>query len=196
MKKIGITGGIATGKTTFLNIIKSLGFPVFSSDEIVRELYKEPEIKAQLLKIFGQEILNSDGGINKNKILKKILENSELKTKLEMLFHPIVKKKLLEFFKDAEKNQYKIAFAEVPLLFEAGWQSIFDEIWVITCSKETQIKRIKEKGNYADLFFQLSEKQIPLEEKEKKAHRIFSSEKLPDELKKELKILLKEYLKG
>ena len=79
MKKIGITGGIATGKSTFLKLIKDLGFSVFSCDEVVKKLYQKPAIQKEIIKIFGKEILKDVGILDKKKILEKILIKERLK---------------------------------------------------------------------------------------------------------------------
>jgi len=193
MKKIAITGSLGTGKSTILKILQNLGFSTFSCDEVVKNLYKNPDIQKKIIEIFGKEILSIDGKLNKKKILEKILEDNKLKEKLESLFHPLVKEKLLEFIR--ERKEEKIIFAEVPLLFEAGWEDLFDEIWVITCSPLTQKERILRKGLEEKLGEKLLKLQLSLKEKEKKAHKIIFSEKSFEELEKEIKEMLKEYLK-
>uniref|UniRef100_A0A7V4N561 Dephospho-CoA kinase n=1 Tax=Thermodesulfobacterium geofontis TaxID=1295609 RepID=A0A7V4N561_9BACT len=193
MKKIAITGSLGTGKSTILKILQNLGFATFSCDEAVRNLYEDPGIKKGVIEIFGEEILEPDGKLNKKKILEKILENQELKKKLEALFHPLVKEKCIEFIKTNEKE--KIVFLEVPLLFEVGWESFFDEIWVASCSEEVQKERILKKGLDEKVGEEILKLQLPLFEKEKRAHRIIFSEKNIEDLEKELKEILKEYLK-
>ena len=193
MKKIAITGSLGTGKSTILKILQNLGFSTFSCDEVVKNLYKDPDIQKKIIEIFGKEILSIDGKLNKRKILEKILENNKLKEKLESLFHPLVKEKLLEFIR--ERKEEKIIFAEVPLLFEVGWEDLFDEIWVITCSPLTQKERILRKGLEEKLGEKLLKLQLSLKEKEKKAHKIIFSEKSFEELEKEIKEMLKEYLR-
>ncbi len=193
MKKIAITGSLGTGKSTILKILQNLGFSTFSCDEVVKNLYKNPDIQKKIIEIFGKEILSIDGKLNKRKILEKILENNKLKEKLESLFHPLVKEKLLEFIR--ERKEEKIIFAEVPLLFEAGWEDLFDEIWVITCSLLTQKERILRKGLEEKLGEKLLKLQLSLKEKEKKAHKIIFSEKSFEDLEKEIKEMLKEYLR-
>ena len=193
MKKIAITGSLGTGKSTILKILQNLGFSTFSCDEVVKNLYKDPDIQKKIIEIFGKEILSIDGKLNKRKILEKILENNKLKEKLESLFHPLVKEKLLEFVR--ERKEEKIIFAEVPLLFEVGWEDLFDEIWVITCSPLTQKERILRKGLEEKLGEKLLKLQLSLKEKEKKAHKIIFSEKSFEELEKEIKEMLKEYLR-
>jgi len=194
LKKIAITGGIATGKSTLLNLLRGLNFQTLSCDEVVKSLYEKEEIKEKLLKLFGKEVLNEKGSIDRKRILKLLKEKPELKKALEEIFHPEVLKEVLKFFEICQERGEGICFVEVPLLFEVSWEGLFDEVWVITCREETQLKRLKERGSLEELL-PLLHSQIPLEEKEKKADQVFSSEKSPKELEEELKVLLKEYLK-
>ncbi len=189
MKKIGITGGIGTGKSTFLKLLKKFGFKTFSCDESVQRFYKDSEVKKRIVEIFGDEVLNFEGEIDKKIISRKILNNQELKEKLENIFHPLVKKELDEFL--IKNSEEKIVFVEVPLLFEVGWEKFFDEVWVITCSPEVQHKRLLERGCPLELAEFFIKVQIPLSEKEKKATRIFSSEKSFEEWEEELREILK-----
>ncbi|MDF2954265.1 MAG: Dephospho-CoA kinase [Thermodesulfobacterium sp.] len=193
MKKIAITGNLGTGKTTILKILQDLGFSTFSCDEAVKELYEDLDVKEEIVKIFGKEILETEGGINKKMILEKILKDQELKKRLENILHPLVKEKFLEFIKENKKE--KVIFAEVPLLFEVGWESLFDEIWVVSCSEKTQKERIAKKGLEENIGSEILKFQLPLREKEKRAHKIVFSEKDIKELKEEIKEMLKEYLK-
>lgn len=193
MKKIAITGNLGTGKTTILKILQDLGFSTFSCDEAVKELYEDLDVKEEIVKIFGKEILETEGGINKKMILEKILKDQELKKRLENILHPLVKEKFLEFIEENKKE--KVIFAEVPLLFEVGWESLFDEIWVVSCSEKTQKERIAKKGLEENIGSEILKFQLPLREKEKRAHKIVFSEKDIKELKEEIKEMLKEYLK-
>lgn len=191
MKKIAITGSVATGKSTVLNILKKMGFSTFSCDEVVKKLYEKAYIQNKILETLGKEILGENGKIDKKKILEKIIEDPLFKKKLEKIFHPLVKKALLNFIKKEEKKE-KIIFAEVPLLFEVGWEDLFDEIWVISCDENLQKKRIAKKGlkEWGEKLLSL---QIPLKEKEKKAHRVIYSDKSLKDLEEEIKEILKKY---
>ncbi|MCX8041798.1 MAG: dephospho-CoA kinase [Thermodesulfobacteriaceae bacterium] len=193
MKKIGITGGIGTGKSTFLKVLQKLGFKTFSCDEIIKTFYQDPEIKEKVAQILGEEVLNPKGEIDKKLISKKILENRSLKEKLESFFHPLVKEELDKFLKKVADLKERIVFVEVPLLFEVGWDKFFDEVWVISCSPEVQLKRLLERGLSLEIAKSFIQAQLPLAEKEKRANRVFSSEDPPEKWEIELKEILKEY---
>lgn len=193
LKKIAITGGIATGKTTLLNLLRGLNFQTLSCDEIVKNLYEKEEIKAKILKLFGKEVFDEKGNIDRKRILKLLKERPELKKALEDILHPEVLREVLRFFEICQERGERICFVEVPLLFEVSWEGLFDEVWVITCREETQLKRLKERGKLEELL-PLLHSQIPLEEKKKRGDKVFSSEKSLKELEKELRVLLKEYL--
>jgi dephospho-CoA kinase len=184
MKKVAITGGIATGKSTLLKILAELGQTVLSCDEIVHLLYEEEPIKEELVRLLGNEVLDRDGRVNKKAILDKISRSDSLKKRLEEFIHNKVWEFLERRFAELEREGIKAVFVEVPLLFEAGWEKRFDEVWVIACEKETQVKRLVE-GGRAHLF-PLLERQLPLEEKVKRAHRVFSSEVPLSKLKEEV----------
>jgi dephospho-CoA kinase len=87
MKKVAITGGLATGKSTLLKILAELGQTVLSCDEIVHLLYEEEPIKEELVKLLGNEVLDRDGRVNKKAILEKISRSDSLKKRLEEFIH-------------------------------------------------------------------------------------------------------------
>jgi len=188
MKKVAITGGIATGKSTLLKVLSELGQVVLSCDEIVSSLYEEKPVKEELVKVLGEEVLDQDGRVKKKAILEKITSNDSLKKRLEEFIHNKVWEFLERRFAELERRDVKAVFVEVPLLFEAGWEERFDEVWVIACKKETQIKRLAEQGR--SHLLPLLDKQTPLEEKIKKAHRVFSSEVPLSKLKEEVERVL------
>jgi len=188
MKKVAITGGLATGKSTLFKILAELGQTVLSCDEIVHHLYEEEPIKKELVRLLGNEVLDRNGRVNKKVILEKILRSDSLKKRLEEFIHNKVWEFLERRFAELERKGIKAVFVEVPLLFEAGWERRFDEVWVIACEKETQVKRLVEGGRYH--LLPLLEWQLPLEEKVKRAHRVFSSEVPISKLKEEVEMAL------
>lgn len=194
LKKIAITGSIASGKTTLLKLIQKFGHPTLSCDEIVHKLYSQKEVQDEIIRLGGVDLYDENlQGINRTKLLKKILQNLDFKKKLEDFLHPLVWKEIEVFFKSCKGKNFKLAFVEVPLLYEIGWENRFDEVWVVSVTQETQERRIKERPQFY-LIFELLKTQLPLELKIKKADKVFSSEKSLEELEKELKDILSKYL--
>ncbi len=133
---VGITGSYASGKTFVLNYLADLGFKTFSSDEYIKNLYRNPEIQDIISDLLAPDLNNFD----KKEIAELIYNNDLARSKLQNFIHPLVVENLLLF---KQQNQSDIIFAEIPLLFEAGFDKYFD-IYVTTfCSEETRLKRAK-----------------------------------------------------
>lgn len=147
MLKIAVTGTIAAGKTSVSILLKRRGFAVFNSDQYARlTTHRGNPCCEKILAAFGQDLADENGDIDRAKLAAVVFGNEEARKQLNAITHPFVKEGLLRFF---ERNSEQPAvFAEVPLLFEAGWQDLFDHILVITCSKETALTRMMEERDY------------------------------------------------
>ena len=146
MKKIGITGSIASGKTTASKILSLKRGPLFSADKIVKDLYLNKAFKELIIKEFD---IKKNFGL-KNFLKKKILNNNSNIKKLEKLVHPLVRRKMKQFSK-INKNK-KMAFFEIPLLIENKLMSFFDIIIFIKARRTTRLKRFVLKGGERKLF--------------------------------------------
>ena len=193
-KVIVITGGIGTGKSTAVNIIKELGFTVLDSDKIVHEGYNTgSELYYKIINHFGEEVLKDDRTIDRRK-LGKIVFNDEIKlTELNETVHKYVYDKLKEGIK---KSCNKVIFLDIPLILETKdiHEPIYDEIWLIYVSDETQRKRlsdraISENKNPEDVL-KIIDKQIPIEEKVLMVNEVIDNEGSKNELKEKIKNLL------
>lgn len=144
VKKIAITGTIASGKSTFCNIIRQMGYPVFDSDNYAKLVYhKNNPIYNEIVKLFKEEILDENREINLKIVAKIIFENEYKRKELEKLIHPFV----LNGINNMIEKSNDFFFAEVPLLFESGFDKYFDEIILVTCDKEIALERcIKDRG--------------------------------------------------
>ncbi len=191
--RIGITGGPATGKTTLLEILRELGYPVFSADERVRA-YLAPGGQAYAaVRSLCPEALREDGTLDRRILLRRLLQDPAFRARMEGLLHPLVRRDLMTFM---EKHRGAgPVFAEIPLLFEAGWEDLFDEIWVVTCSEEIQRRRLRERLRDEELVRGLLRLQLPLAEKERRAHRVFSSEVPVEELRVRVQKVLSRSLR-
>lgn len=146
MQKIVITGNQGCGKTAFCNFLSQKGFPVISADKIVKDLYSPGEQATEWIKFrFGDNMLDENGGINKN-LLFSIMENNPLeRQEIENTIHALVKQKIELFFQKNESSGQLAAVAEIPLFFECGWQNVFGKNLIsvgINCPKELRWKRI------------------------------------------------------
>lgn len=142
-KIVGITGGIGSGKTTFSNHLKKLGFLVHESDKVVSEIYTKP--KKQFLSFIKEKI--SQDAINHNKINKTeitnvIFNNNTIKRLLERRIHKEVQDSRDAFIKKYTKKKKKIIFADIPLLFENKLEKNFDLVICIISSKKNRSKRV------------------------------------------------------
>ena len=145
-RRIGLTGGIASGKTTIPNYIrKHKNIPILDADNLSRELIKPNTYGyKKILDYFGNQIIdnknNSEKEINRKLLRNIIFKNSESKEWIEKLLHPLIKEKMI-----AECSQYKnnqTIVLVIPLLFEAKFEDICTEIWLVKCPKELQKKRL------------------------------------------------------
>jgi len=169
-RRIGLTGGIASGKTTITNYIrKHKNIPILDADNLSRELIKPNTYGyKKILDYFGNKIIDNKNNperlINRKLLRKIIFKNSESKEWIEKLLHPLIKEKMIE-----ECSQYKdtqTLVLVIPLLFEAKFEDICTEIWLVKCPRETQKKRLmkrdkiseKEAYDFINLQFSFEEK--------------------------------------
>ena len=142
-KIVGITGGIGSGKTTFSNYLKKLGFVVHESDTVVSEIYNNP--KKQFLSFIKEKIsedATNHNKINKAEIANVIFSNNKIKKLLERRIHKEVQISREAFIKKYTKKKKKIIFADIPLLFENKLEKSFDSVICIISSKKNRTKRV------------------------------------------------------
>lgn len=143
--KIAVTGGIGSGKTTVCNLIKKFGYPVFSCDEVYAELINSGKLTERLVGEFGEEIL-TEGKIDRRKLSACVFGDEEKLQKLNEITHPKI---FEEMFAQAEAFS-GLVFFEVPLLFEGGYQNLFDEVLVVLRRVEDRILSVKLRDNLSD----------------------------------------------
>jgi len=187
MKKIGITGSLASGKTTASKILSTGKGPLFSADQVVKELYSKNYFNKIIRKKFNIGNAKNIKGILKKKILK---DKSNIK-KLERLIHPIVRKEMARFLKKNKKK--KLIFLEIPLLIESKLMKNFDVIFFLKSKKSIRLKRFILKGGNKELFHALNNKQLKDEKKIKFCDHVVANEKSVAVLKKNLIRILKKY---
>ena len=174
MKRIGLTGGIGSGKSFVANILENMGFPVYYSDLQSKELTKSnPSIKTGLISLFGEEVY-SDNELNTQLIATKIFQNEEMRQKVNELIHPIVRKD----FEDWVTNQKSaLVFNEAAILFETGAFRNFDATILVCAPMELKIQRVMKRENCSkeDVLARMS-KQWSDDEKSKLANFIINND--------------------
>jgi len=141
MRKIAITGGIASGKSKLTNFLKSKGEVVIDLDEISHTLTDSDEDTInEISKIFGDDIIKQSGGIDRKLLASKVFSNSENKKQLEEILHPRIRQVMMNEIDSVEKEN---VFVEVQLLAEKNMGSLFDHIIIVSASKDNQINRLK-----------------------------------------------------
>jgi dephospho-CoA kinase len=148
MLKIGLTGGIGSGKTTVTQLFAEFGVPIIDADVIAHQLSQPGQSALYLIeKTFGQEMLNVDGCLNRGKLRDLIFSESDKKKQLEAIFHPLVYAEITQ-----QITQLKAAYCiiSIPLLIETGKIDLLDRILVVDCPLEMQIERVKSRNQLTE----------------------------------------------
>ena len=175
--KIGLTGGIATGKTTVADIFSSLGVEIIDTDEIAKDVVKPGKPTLQLIiDSFGEDIIEKESKkLDRKKLRKLIFENNEYKKNLESILHPIIRQKTLDRIL---KIKSKYVIIVVPLLIETGFIEIVDYVIVVDCPKEIQLKRLLERDQISKKDGEnIIKNQINREDRLKKADTVIDTSK-------------------
>lgn len=133
--KIAITGGIGSGKSTVCRMIRAAGFPVFSCDEESKQLWKEESYLKKLAILFPNAVEN--GTVDRKKLSETVFRDREKLQELNHFSHPLIMDRILR-----KMESESIGFAEVPLLFEGGFESLFEKVVVVFCPTEDRIEAV------------------------------------------------------
>lgn len=145
MMLAALTGNFGMGKSSVLSAFKDLGATVLDSDRIVAHLLKEKKVIRRIKELLGEEILGPDGQLDKKAAAEKIFGNRELKRALEAFLHPLVLKEINDFISRL-KDKGSIVVVEVPLLFEGGYQGMFNKVITVYSTRENALRRLAKAG--------------------------------------------------
>ena len=187
MIKIGITGSLASGKTTASQILSHRRGPLFSADKIVKKLYKDKDFKKLLSKTFN---IKNNNFIKKN-LKRMIISNKKNIKKLEKVIHPKVRIHMKKF--TSKNKNKKLLFYEIPLLIESKLMRHFNIIIFIKAKRSLRLKRFKSKKGDKKLFNLLDSKQLNDNKKIKSSDYVVVNEKNLKILKKNLYSIISKY---
>lgn len=173
-KKIGITGGIGSGKSIVSRILQLMGYPVYSSDQRAKEIMHENQALIRSLKeLFGEEAY-LDSELNRPYIATQIFQDDSKRTAMNQLVHPAVRE---DFQQWASRQKSPILFQESALLFETGNYKSFDAVILVSAPEEIRMKRIKERDHLTDEQVQSRfNAQMPEEEKMKLTNLVIQND--------------------
>lgn len=167
MRLIGLTGGIASGKTTVALLFERMGAAVVDADQLAREVV-EPgeEALARIVEAYGEKVLNSDGTLNRAALGEIVFADPAARRTLEAITHPAIRQRAAEKLAKLREAGVETAFYVAPLIFEVGLQSNFDEVWVVYLDPATQLERLMSRdGSTREAAMARIAAQIPMEEK-------------------------------
>ena len=194
MKVIGLTGGIACGKSTASAYLKELGACIVDTDGISRTTTKKGgKGYDAVLSHFGRDLLMENGEIDRRKLGGIVFSDEKKRQELNALIHPIVIEESKAQMKAAEEAGYTVCILDVPLLFESGMETLCDETWLVYVPREEQIRRINERDGLDEKAAAARiDSQMPLEEKMKRADRAIDTSGTIEETQVRIKALWEE----
>jgi dephospho-CoA kinase len=164
---VGLTGGLATGKSAVGRILEARGIPVFDADAAVHELY-EPggPGSAAVVELFGPAVLDDEGGVVRARLSEMVLGNAAARLRLEKAVHPLVRRAVQEWLGAVDRP---IAVVEAALLAETGYSTEYDVLMVVWCEQHQQLQRALNRGIPAERARGLINAQLPMAQKKELA---------------------------
>jgi len=191
MKIIGLTGGIGSGKSTVSRFLAELGAVVIDADRVGHEAFKPgTELWKEVVAAFGRQVLAPSGDIDRKKLGEIVFDDAGLLSRLNQIMHPrmydIVKAQLEEY----RHQGVGVVVLEAPLLVEAAWDSLVDEVWITVAGEDTIIKRLRERtGLSKDEALSRINSQISQDERNKYADVLINTDCSLNEVKAKVKEL-------
>ena len=185
MKVIGLTGGIGSGKSTVSQFLAELGATIINTDKIGHEVFKpDAEAWREVVAAFGEQVVAANGTIDRKKLGSIVFGNPEARARLNKIMHPriydLVKAQLEEYRRQGAGG----VVLESPLLLEAGWTSLVDEVWVTIASEDSVLKRLKERTGLSEAESKARiRSQLPMEERIRYADVVIDTDCDLDKLK-------------
>ena len=191
MKVIGLTGGIGSGKSTVSRFLAELGAVIIDADKVGHEAFKpDTELWREVVSTFGTEILKSSGEIDRNRLGEVAFGKPELLARLNQIMHPRMYDTVKAQIESYRQQGIEVVVLEAPLLIEANWTPLVDEVWVTVASEATLLKRLQGRsGLSGEESMARIRAQLPSEEREKQADVVIDTDCSLDEVKAKVQSL-------
>lgn len=196
MLKIGLTGGIASGKSTVLDFFKKKHVPYIDADVVAREVVEigTPGLAA-IHQLFGDTILRDDGSLNREALGAIVFHNETKLLELNHCLHGLIRDRIDDLANTFEREHEPVVIYDIPLLIEGKWYERLDTVWLVYVSPEVQIQRLMARNGYSkeDALARI-QSQMLLDDKRPYADVIINNDGTPDELYNQLEKLWHEKL--
>ncbi len=185
MRVIGLTGGIASGKSTVAELIAAFGIPVIDADQLSREaVLPGTSALTRIIEVFGSRVLSKDGTLDRKALADIIFADPQSRVTLEGILHPAIKELAENRLAALRKTGAPAAIYVAPLLIEAGIVDRVDEVWVVYVDRSTQLARLQQRDGISidDAEKRLSS-QMPMEEKRNQGRIVIENCRTIEELR-------------
>jgi dephospho-CoA kinase len=178
IRRIGLTGGIATGKSHVRARFDELGVPTIDADVLAREAVAPgSQGLAAVVKRFGRGVLDESGALNRAALATIVFADPAARRDLEAIVHPIVRRQAGEWFRALDPARHPFAIADIPLLFETGGNRDYATVIVTACDPETQVTRVMERDGISETQArQRLAAQLPIDEKVRRADHVIRTD--------------------
>ncbi|KMJ57003.1 dephospho-CoA kinase [Bacillus sp. LL01] len=192
---IGLTGGIASGKSTVANMLRDKNIPIVDADVVAREVVEiGTDTYKELIKEFGEEILNDDKTLNRPKLGSIIFQDQEKRKKLNSIMHPSIRASMKEKTKKYIEEGHKVVVMDIPLLFESNLTNLVDKTLLVFVTEKTQLKRLMERNDLSEKeATDRIQSQMPLAEKVKLSHAVIDNNGSLTKTEQQLNEILDEW---
>lgn len=190
---IGLTGSIASGKSTVSKMLQDKGFFIIDADIVAREVVElGSDTLQEIKKQFGIEVIYTDGTLNREVLGSMIFHLPAKRKQLNDIMHPAIRKEMLKQRDELTKKEIATFFMDIPLLFESRLQHLVEKILVVSVTEDVQLERLMSRNNLSKEEAEARIKsQLPLSEKEKGADAVIYNNGSIEESKKQLEAILK-----
>jgi len=198
IRVIGLTGGIATGKSSVASYLEERGLTVIDADMLSRDAVRPgSSCLARIADAFGSEVLSTDGTLDRKRLGVIVFSDPEKRKLLEGIIHPEIRRLAKEHIAAVAADGQSIVFYMAPLLIEAGATDLVNEIWVVTASSEVQLERVMSRDDISrELAERIIAAQMPLKDKERFGRILIDNSGSSDDLINRLSAILDKELVG
>jgi dephospho-CoA kinase len=192
---IGLTGSIASGKSTISAMLKEKGYPIIDADLVAR-LVVEPGTSnlREIERTFGNAVMNADGTLNRDALGKLIFDDPAKRKQLNDLMHPAIRSEMLRQRDELFESGQKTLIMDIPLLFESRLQHFVDKILVVSVTEEMQLQRLMSRNSLSkEEATSRIQSQLPISEKEKGADAVIYNNGTIEQSKEQLERILVEW---